>query len=60
MTISIRTGLLIALWIIVTIITAILLHGKNNSTIILAYVSIPFFLIAIGSIFIGQIKGKKN
>ena len=60
MTISIRTGLIIALWIIVTIIVAIVTNDNPNSTKILSFISAPLLIIVVISIFIDHINGKIN
>ena len=60
MTISIRTGLLIALWIIATIVVAIVTNDNPNSTKILASISAPLLIVAIISIFADQMKDKEK
>ena len=54
--ISIRTALLIVLWIGITIIVAIATSGHSNSLKILTFVSTPLFIVAAVSILFDQIK----
>ena len=51
-----RTWLLIGLWVVATIIVALLTHGQDNATIILAIVSIPLLLVWIFSLFVDNMK----
>ena len=50
-----RTWLLIGLWVVATIIVAILTNEQDNASIIIGIVSIPLLLAWIVSLFIDNI-----